>query len=358
MSNSVRIISVSYAWEMPRARDVADYDVSVGFGVSDCKLSNYSTPNKRKAWKISDERYSFPLNLPRSKGTTALTDVSGTLGILCSLCDDENRTKAAAFERFVADIIMFLLTKINYIESTPTIILLQGPTLPKLRGRLLYRRISSDIPIICLTYQREWLDRLEDRRRIPDIISCQGQNGKNVGASVVPHAPTGLDASTRSWICMKNAVPYHAEVIANTWDPSSPTGKEWISERARDIGMLLDSADIAEVLDQMEEALPLPLSVALSGAREQVAVEDRIRGFYRELCRIRKKEKSNFLDAVEEIKRYVGPEPYLKDLAASTPSSADSSADLPKFADMRRRLIEKMSSIETLLDKFSSDHKG
>jgi len=179
-----------------------------------------------------------------------LGDVSGTLGLLWPASDKLADQKAAAFERLLADAIQWLLANETFDSSHHNVVLLQGPLIPKLRGRLLYRGISTEVPIYTTTYQTEWFKRIEAAQITFEFLP-RATNKEPVVGSLYP--PRGIDCSTRSWVCASAMNdPFHFEIIANSWDCCKEP--DWLTHREQDIKSLLGR----KILIETDKGIPLP----------------------------------------------------------------------------------------------------
>ena len=105
--------------------------------------------------------------------------------------------------------------------------LIQGPMLPKLRGRLFYRGIATNIPMLCLTYDANWLDRMVNQaipRHEKSCIDAPHQRKLVTWEGPIPCLQ--IDQGSRSFIGWQDNRPrYHVEVLANNWNPSE--SKAW-----------------------------------------------------------------------------------------------------------------------------------
>lgn len=193
----------------------------------------------------------YHMRLPPRRTAYSLSDVSGTLGILWPTSDRAAEGRAAAFEKLVADAVMWLLDE--YGSSDEMVVLVQGPMLPKLRGRLLYRAIAQTTRVYAVTYQPEWLKRIE----AVDIAMDEPSGGGNARPKLTDvHPPMPVDAGTRGymWYCAGRE-SVHFELVSNTWDPC--VEGEWLSKR---------NAEIRELMNQAEPVGDASLPSALANA--------------------------------------------------------------------------------------------
>lgn len=228
--------------------------------------------------------------LPSTDTSIEQGDISGTLGILWPVSDKFSDVKNAAFERLISDSIQWILSEQD-LSIENTIVLLQGPLLPKLRGRLLYRGMSNKISIQAITYQTEWLKRFETVEHTSEyLISCQNklreqtktsnEKVKSFIGKVFP--PMHVDQSTRSWVAISSSnQTYHFETISNMWD--SCKDNKLVDEREEEIKMLLKDEFFYYGPNRRSIPLPCPLAIAVLAARNSIDCEEAFIYFLRHI---------------------------------------------------------------------------
>ncbi len=219
--------------------------------------------------------FTYHASLPPKYAHIEQSDVSGTLGLLWPVADKVNNVKAAALERLISDSIQWILSDQD-LSVKNTIILLQGPLLPKLRGRFLYSGISKNVSIQSITYQTEWLKRLENIEKISEFLKSK-QKDEIVVSSVFPSL--NVDQSTRSWIAIlaKTQQMYHFETITNMWDYCRDN--KIIDERKEEIEMLLKNLYNED--EKLDIPLPKPLAEAVLAAKKSIEFEKDVIVFQR-----------------------------------------------------------------------------
>jgi hypothetical protein len=144
-----------------------------------------------------------------------LSDVEGAFGLLGS--SGRGEPKSISFERLLADLLMRELEAHTFDLSRRTIILLQGPMIPKLRGRLLYRVISNQLAVFAITWQRNIFDRLEGARYLERAM-LSPQEGRATLSYVYPSKQ--LDRATRHWVARLGSAKepgpsFHVETLVD-----------------------------------------------------------------------------------------------------------------------------------------------
>lgn len=254
--------AIAYDWVIPPA-DTPDYDVTLILATCRVKFDPEKPADElAQTWKhASAVDQIYHAQLPRSANALGLEDVSGTLGLLWPASDKLAERKAAAFERLLADTILWILAGESFHESERAIVLLQGPLIPKLRGRLLYRGVSDRIAIYTATYQTEWFKRIEGAQNTFAYLARSTDDLPVVGAL---YPPRGIDRGTRSWVCASSRHDaFHFEIVANMWDCCQDPA--WLDQRVVEIEALLCKRVLFET-DKLV-LLPGPLGKATEAVR-------------------------------------------------------------------------------------------
>lgn len=247
---------IAYGWVIA-PHGVSDFDVSlISVG---CDEDGGSTVNS-----------TLHIKLKGTVRTADVHDISGILGLLWGGSDSADMERCVEFERAVADAILWQiegLRKAN--EGKRRLILIQGPMLPKLRGRFQYRMPSRECVICTVTYQREWLRRMamstEDLERLQ---SHQSEGAEIRLGSIFP--PTAVDTGARTWLAKFNAHPYQLECVTST-----QTGKEsvWVKDMERDILEAFKHPSPLKVANGEEVSLPKALKMATETCMNQCELE-------------------------------------------------------------------------------------
>lgn len=304
-SNKYSCTGIAYKWSLAHT-DITTFDVvlSISFVKEDFKIDTTFSEFQEIWLKIKPQVFTYHAKLPPHEVSIEQSDVSGTLGLLWPASDKYSKDKAAAFERLVSDSIIWGLSKMDFQKEFINIILIQGPLLPKLRGRLLYRALSDNMVMYTVTYQPEWFNRLEAAQttfsRLQKTI-----HDSHISPKISPtYPPKGVDSSTRSWLAISSErKPYHFEVISNTWDCCNHP--KWISDRQEEIKIVVSNKFLSKPEENSSITLPGPLAVATKSVIENIQLEEKFMVFlsYCENCIKENVEpfKMRKLKEVEEI---------------------------------------------------------
>jgi hypothetical protein len=256
MNGKNHFFAIAYDWLLVPT-EVVDFDLALI--VSSCAGLTMGTEKVR----IQNPDLSiYHAKLPENETRHELSDVSGCLGLLHPVSDEYAERKAVAFERLVSDAILWRLAKEPFHQSEKTTILLQGPMLPKLRGRLMYRSIPEHITLCALTDQPDWFRRIEAAEQ-----SYKALRESNISGFGAAYPPRALDRGTRSWVHRSpGGFPLHFEVVTNMLDCFCPTRK-WLDEIVRDIEQLV-SPSLLENASQATNNIPIPLLCASRQAKD------------------------------------------------------------------------------------------
>ncbi|RMD60963.1 hypothetical protein D6833_08875, partial [Candidatus Parcubacteria bacterium] len=168
-----------------------------------------------------DKRYVFDTRTGQSQLVDE--DLSGTLGLLSPWQRPENSEAAARLERAIAEAQMWALYwAIEQAHQTVgqgnrVAILLQGPLLPKLRGRIQYRMIDFDkIALYALTTDPLWVRKLSEGGTLGAPPLGEGRDSaKHKWAG--PFPVLALDASARDFLGWQaGKLLVHARVPGNS----------------------------------------------------------------------------------------------------------------------------------------------
>lgn len=189
-------VAIAYDWHLP-SPDWAEYDIAL-------TLARADSGSRRGEPTVT----TYHSKLPPAPAPADGSDVSGTLGLIDPVPDEyPNRPRASSAERLLADTVIWELAQLRFGQTSPHTVLLQGPLIPKLRGRLLYRGVAENSSIWSVTWAPEWT------RRIADFCGAEKYLQPDSGISnVLP--PEVLDRSTRAWF--KNGM--HWELLTDPWD--------------------------------------------------------------------------------------------------------------------------------------------
>lgn len=291
--NSRRCVALAYEWFLTPV-DFHDYDIVLNVGCFDSESG--------AAWART-----YHACLPEKRAARQQSDVSGNLGIIFPVSDDGAGKRASASERLTADAIIWELAQIDFSHGK-TLLLLQGPMLPKLRGRLLYRGAPQDITIWTVTWQPEWFWRLEASEQLLRNIE-----GTAVISPMYP--PKGIDRASRCWVCRRaEKSVYHFEVLTNTWD--CVKAQDWEEKYSEEIALLI--ASVEPSTDERRLSLPLALERARTVAKARCDIE---REFVWFLPQLREKNHSAITCSTDErlgeVIRCIDPQVVERDLQSN-----------------------------------------
>lgn len=161
------------------------------------------------------------------------SDVSGVLGLLSPWGAAKPDAQHGAFERAVADAQMWLIQEAlrRASASSRSMLMLQGPLLPKLRGRLFYRFVDyTNTPLYVVTSDPRWraqvLGALQDSSLLFDGREPR-ETARDAGGYVwAGPIPDGrLDRGGRVFIGWRNGESaIHVYVPSNTVAPERAAG--------------------------------------------------------------------------------------------------------------------------------------
>lgn len=180
-------LALAYHWHLPPP-DFKAFDVILVVARYETSIPNSGSINERSQAPATVRRYHA--KLPPKPQIGRLSDVSGTLGLLFPIADERGERIASAFERLVADVLLWEMAEHEF-GNERNILLLQGPLLHKLRGRLLYRGVSEKTALYSLTYNPRRFRAIEAAEQMEANLGEQG------GLSPV-YPPKGIDRATRS----------------------------------------------------------------------------------------------------------------------------------------------------------------
>jgi hypothetical protein len=224
----------------------------------------------------------FHAKFPPAGQPFHLTDVSGTLGLLWHATDESAQEKANAFERMLADALVWSIGQLAFSPVEEHIVLVQGPLIPKLRGRHLYRGYDPRVPIFSVTFNVDWFRRIEAAQAT--FLKLPGGHAPSI-SNVYP--PTAIDRATRSWICRLPgdadfAEPLHFEVIANMCNWSSDeVGGLWLDRCKEKIYDITTTAHLESVSADDDTRLPRALAIAVRHARMHKQIEEQFTKTFR-----------------------------------------------------------------------------
>jgi hypothetical protein len=275
-----RCVAISYAWRLAPTI-VRDFHALLSVVRLDGVLKRGDHRELWREWteevprEISNYRISFE---PEKQSKEDDGDISGVLGLLGTGRSTEQRVACEAFERAVSDALVWELSSIDLKrrkEGFP-LLLVEGPILPKLRGRLYYQFIASDLPLLFVTYKREWVRQLLNGRKGESAPASAAELTKVVWEGPIPSLP--IDSSRRCFLCScAGEVLYHVEFPANTL-PAEEAKDKWDYTRDFCESLFCDnwsppSDDSVSFSDPRAASLPVPLAASVRFAELEVTRE-------------------------------------------------------------------------------------
>lgn len=266
---SARCVAIAYEWKFAPIT-VRDFSILLTLAKADGVLNGDSTKLLDTWSKEYTSSYSYRVQLPPAAGLRQNSDVAGLFGLLGPDRMPASEERAAAFERAVSDAIMWELAATRFEKDAAgvhPIVLLQGPLLPKLRGRLFYRYVDPQLPVLVVTSQPEWLVHLVKDVRPKHAVDTA--HARALLAWEGPFPPLAIDSGSRAFLGTRsNRVQYHVEVPANAWD--TKLGESWWTAR-RELceAAFSDRLRVAPPGAQVPP-LPAPLAAASLRARQRL----------------------------------------------------------------------------------------
>jgi hypothetical protein len=234
--------------------------------------------------KIMERQFVIEMHPKLTRAST--DDVSGVLGFLSPWGSTEDREAHEQLERALSDLQMWALYAcLKKEKSQPkgrSAILIQGPLLPKLRGRILYRMFDvENCSLYVVSSDPRWVNLLikgndcQDGASAPagsDAIADQSARYAWTG----PMPDVGLDNPMREFVGYRSGKhEVHVVVPANTL-PARNASRFWTQCR-QDLEELFKSPTKLDA--QCGAMLPAVLCLAIDDAKEsQDAILNALRG--------------------------------------------------------------------------------
>ncbi len=268
-----RAIAVGYAYS-ERPVSIADLRTPLAIRIKEAERVHVGT--SKNATELSNHDSRLPGTWSeRTEGDHAIdllvepwpvrkvecdSDVSGILGLRSSWGIPNAERQHSAFERTVADAQTWALHEAIKRANTyqgDCVILLQGPLLPKLRGRLYYRLLDPvRTPIFVVTSNPTWAHRLV--KRVRKHVSRTKQP-----TWVGPFPDPTIDSGTRCFVLHSYSGLVHVSVPANML-PSGQAKNYW--EKCKWKLANLFESGVTPCGEHAQVDLPEPLSSAIAEA--------------------------------------------------------------------------------------------
>lgn len=267
MSTKRQCLAIAYRWEFPPPTPVGEhgkfqYDLAL---VVCLTRSEIDGDNIQAPKTDARKRAVYRARLPKKGEASELADVSGTLGLVYPASGQHFHRRASAAEKLIGDAIIWALAEESLEPAASPLILIQGPIIPKLRGRLLYRGLDPKVRLFGLTYRIDWLQHIESCSRMIDGL------GGNALSEIYP--PPGIDKATRTWAgqtTTKDASKhyYHLESIV---DPDECCANpDWQQNVERDAKLIIANCKPYKKNTgrfASQTPLPAPMAEAISDVR-------------------------------------------------------------------------------------------
>jgi hypothetical protein len=209
------------------------------------------------------------------KATTVTgDDVSGVLGLLSPWGSADDREAHDQFERALAEVQMWALyacLERAKKANGRSVILIEGPLLPKLRGRILYRMLDFErVSLYVVTSEPRWVRHLLKGSSLQGGAESGDGTTPRAGPAVVyewtePIPALALDASTREFVGRRlGNDELHVTVPANTL-PARNASDFW-SRCKHDLEQLFKSRQTLSIHGDV--MLPSILCKAVKGAKD------------------------------------------------------------------------------------------
>lgn len=210
----------------------------------------------------------FVLDMRADHSLRSDVDLSGLLGLLSPWRRPDDKDAHADLERALSDVLLWTLYRaLDATKEEPAVILLQGPLLPKLCGRIYYRMLDvRKIPLFIITSEPRWLATLTAAMRSTSSASGRSASGLEWAG---PIPDLALDAPGREfvgWRCGQPAV--HIHVPAN----AVPINEAYVF--VRDCLVTLKEMFIRAVACPMHGAAALPEVLSRAIVEAETLKED------------------------------------------------------------------------------------
>lgn len=305
--NERRCVAIGFKWSYTPTT-IKECDVLLTVSRVNGVLSDDDPDTLWKIWQQEHFSQSYRIKLPVPAETGIDADISGIVDLKQLLGSRDASDRTSCLDRTIADLILAELDQIplTFDRTKPQewpIILMNGPLFPKLRGRLYYRHLNPDLPILVVTYQPPWLALLVRNLHLPsteqpDTLGWHG-----------PYPSEAHDSSSRFFLGTRGSrVIYHIELPSNTWSRKSPFMRKgcdhamyesrfqkdaiknemktwWVDNRRKICEELFDaklqpSAISVEKFDSSLVILPIPLASALCFAQQHHRFENGVIKFF------------------------------------------------------------------------------
>lgn len=346
-----RCVAIAYEWKFAPTT-VRDFSILLTLAKADGILNGDSTRQLATWSEEYTNSYSYRVQLPPATGLRQNADVAGLFGLLGPDRMPASEERAAAFERAVSDAIMWELAATSIDKDLAgrfPLILLQGPLLPKFRGRMFYRYVDPHLPVLVVTFQPEWLVHLVKDVRAKSV--SEAEHALTLLAWEGPFPPLSIDSGSRAFLGTRSKrVQYHVEVPANAWD--AKLGESWWTDRREMCEAAFSDRWRVAARGAQVPPLPVPLAAASFRARRQVKEDCAIEfGFANFAVRYEQmREYPPKSAAKQDVKRMGAPALCYRTVEAimgAVPASVGGSApERMSRADLRKKCFEVLGKRE------------
>jgi len=273
------IVGIAYAWGFAPLKR-AGSEVIVALSVAEMALPDNETLTRGLTNRKLDNvtTHVLELRLGPASDPIAQSDVSGVIGLMHGRTGGKFDSRLSVFERTIADLLVLEMDPfVSNGAARDTVLLVQGPTLPKFRGRVFYRGFDPDAPrILSVTFQPEWVTSIIGERPPQETQASEDGRWKTKWGWEGPLPDIRADSGARCFIKWERGRPaYHVEVLANCCPKG--LGKDWWDERIEDCKTFFENMAVPEGAvpesDPDLTRLPMPLAVATATARRECRQE-------------------------------------------------------------------------------------
>jgi hypothetical protein len=216
-----RCVAIAYTWKFA-ATLIEEFHALLTVSRVSGVLQSNSPEAIWNQWFASERQstISYRIQFPPASGNKDDFGVSGNAGLLGPERTRSSSEAEAAFERAVSDALMWELVNddLQCENGVYPIVLVQGPMIPKLRGRLYYRMLDCALPLFFVTFQPEWLKQVPRSLR---PVAEKDPSGAHAEVSWLGPVPAlSIDEPGRYFLGFSDGdLRYKVELPANTLEP-------------------------------------------------------------------------------------------------------------------------------------------
>jgi hypothetical protein len=205
----------------------------------------------------------YDLELPDEVVADLPTELSGTYARLAIADNPRAADRPMILERSIADLMLWEITNLllhsQGNQDRLPIMLIRGPLSSALRGRLLYRTFSAELPIVAISYEPADVEKLAAKMPLPNsevdsrILTWHG-----------PYPPLALDQGSRYFVAARSGKPQFVVEIPCTSPLPLDARSFWESRKRLCEWLFADENVAALSLLKYAPLVGLPLALAKS----------------------------------------------------------------------------------------------